>query len=77
MTKSLTSTFAAALIASAAFGGAALAAGDYYDGVSKDASSHIDRFQTSSTGDRYQAAHGVAYQTPDQGDYYDGINRPQ
>ncbi|MBA4784524.1 MAG: hypothetical protein H2046_01995 [Rhizobiales bacterium] len=78
MTKSLASSIAAALIASASFGGAALAAGDYYDGASKNAAaSHIDRTQTNSIGDRDQRFTQAPDQTIDRGDYYEGANRPQ
>jgi hypothetical protein len=76
MTKSLTSTLAAALIASVAFGGAALAGGDYYTGASKDAAGQIDRVQTSSVGDRGSFTHQEVAQTVDSGDYYEGANRP-
>jgi hypothetical protein len=76
MTKSLASAIAAALIASASFGGAALAAGDYYDGASKNAAaSHIDRTQTNSIAD--QRAAQAPDQTIDHGDYYEGANRPE
>ncbi len=77
MTKSLSSTLAAAVIASAAFGSAALASGNYYPGVSSEPVTTIDSFQTSSVGDRYQAPVQVAGQTADHGDYYQGVNRPQ
>jgi Protein of unknown function (DUF680). len=78
MTKSLTAAFAAALVASATFGGAALAAGDYYEGISKDAAaSRVDRVQTSSVGERADFARQDVRQTPDHGDYYEGANRPQ
>ncbi|MCB5202876.1 hypothetical protein LH464_10380 [Neorhizobium sp. T786] len=77
MTKSLTSTFAAALIASVAFGGAALAGGDYYAGASKEAAGHIDRVQTNSVGDRGSFTHREVTPTADSGDYYEGANRQQ
>lgn len=77
MTKSLTSTIAAALIASAAFGGAALADGDFYTGAAKEATSHLDRVHTSSIGDGSYAGQQVVAQTVDNGDYYEGANRPQ
>jgi hypothetical protein len=77
MTKSIT-TLAAALIATAAFGGAALAAGDYYEGAAKDApNSRIDRVQTGSISDRAEFASQNVRQAPDRGDYYEGANRPQ
>jgi hypothetical protein len=76
MTKSLASTIAAALIASASFGGAALAAGDYYEGVSQNtASQQIDRTQTNSIGDQGSAQ--ASAQTVDRGDYFVGANRPE
>jgi hypothetical protein len=78
MTKSLASTIAAALIASASFGGAALAAGDYYEGASQNtASQQIDRTQTNSIGDRDQRFSQASAQTVERGDYYEGANRPQ
>ena len=77
MTKSLTTTIAAALVASATFGGAALAAGDYYEGVSKEAATTIDRTQTSSVGDRGQGFAQAPAQAVDHGDYYQGANRPE
>ena len=79
MTKSLTSAFAAALIASATFGSAALAAGDYYEGVSPHAVRHsqIDRTQTNSIGERDQRLTQAPAQHVNRGDYYEGANRPQ
>ncbi|MGW9231164.1 hypothetical protein ACWGPT_09880 [Pseudorhizobium sp. NPDC055634] len=78
MTKSLTTTIAAALIASATFGTAALAAGDYYEGASKNAeASRLDRAHTGSIHDRAGTVHQDVLQTPDNGDYYTGANRPQ
>ena len=81
MTKSLTSTFAAALIASAAFGSAALASsGDYYQGSSAQPAASVDLFQTSSVRERSihdGTTFQIAGQTPDNGDYYEGANRPQ
>ena len=79
MTKSLPSTFAAALIASATFGGAAIAAGDHYEGVSPNAVHHnqIDRTQTNSIGERDQRLTQAPVQHVNRGDYYEGANRPQ
>ena len=80
MTKSLTSTFAAALIASATFGGAALAAGDYYEGASSNAAvrhNQIDRTQTNSIGERDQRLTQAPTQHVNPGDYYEGANRPE
>jgi hypothetical protein len=83
----ITSAFAAALIASASFAGAALADGDYYEGAQKSAASpSIDSTSTGSihTDDRYNGklpfnnggsrdnrASGL-----NSGDYYSGANRP-
>ncbi len=79
MTKSLTPAFAVALIASATFGGAALAAGDYYEGASQNAVRHsqIDRTQTNSIGERDQHLAQAPAQHVNRGDYYEGANRPQ
>ena len=79
MTKSLTSTIVAALLASVTFGGAALAAGDYYEGASQNNVRHsqIDRTQTGSIGDRDQPGSAASAQVVDHGDYYDGANRPE
>ncbi|CAD7026816.1 hypothetical protein REJC140_02421 [Pseudorhizobium endolithicum] len=80
MTKSLTPV-AAALIASAAFGTAALASGEYYQGLYPEAAATVDTFQTSSvreasTAPRQDAAVQVAGETVDHGDYYEGATRP-
>jgi hypothetical protein len=80
MTKSLTHAVAA-LIAFAAFGSAALASGDYYQGVYPEAAAAVDTFQTSSIRDasrapRHDAAVQVAGESVDHGDYYEGANRP-
>ena len=78
MTKTLTKTFAAALVAASAFGAsAAFAGGDYYVGGSPDAvptqsqSQHLDRFQTNSIGDKHVAIkrHAPIAQPYDHGDY--------
>ena len=77
MTKSLASTIAAALIATASFGGAAIASGDYYEGVSHNAVANgIDRTQTNSIGEHQQPLTQAPVQTVDHGDYYEGPNRP-
>src|SRR5690606_12127433 len=74
MTKSL--TLAAALLASTAFGSAAFAAGDYYEGATKSPVVTIDRTETGSIGARSDAARynvGAQVQAPvDHGDYYEG-----
>jgi len=79
MTKSL--TLAAALLASAAFGSAAFAGGDYYEGASKSPVVTIDRTETGSIGARSDAARynvGAQVQAPvDHGDYYEGASRPE
>ncbi|MGW9231165.1 hypothetical protein ACWGPT_09885 [Pseudorhizobium sp. NPDC055634] len=79
MTKSFT-TLAAALVATVTFGGAALAAGDYYEGASKTpVHSRVDRVQTGSINNNNNAdfVRQDVRQTPDHGDYYEGANRPQ
>ena len=80
MTKSLTSSFAAALIASVAFGSAALASGDYYQGAIAQPTASVDLYQTSSVGERSiqrdNVSVQVASQAVDHGDYYEGANRP-
>lgn len=49
MMKTVLSTLAAAMIASATFAGAALAEGDYYEGVSKaQTSAKVDDVKTGS-----------------------------
>lgn len=71
MTK-ISAAIAAALIASASFASAALAEGDYYQGVQKNApAATIDRISTGSIGrnDKLQA-------DINNGDYFDGANRP-
>ncbi|MGK6317529.1 hypothetical protein [Neorhizobium sp. DT-125] len=72
--KTITSTLAAALIASASFAGAALAEGDYYEGVSK--APVVDHVQTGSVAQNSQQ-HAQAVPAPvEDGDYYAGANRP-
>ena len=71
MTKTLTTTFAAALIAASAFGAsAAFAGGDYYVGGApapvQSQKQNVDTFRTTSIGDR--AVMNVA-QPHDRGDY--------
>lgn len=70
----ISSAIAAALIASASLGSAALAEGNYYQGVQKNAptaSVTVDRISTGSIGqnDKLQA-------DVNSGDYFDGANRP-
>ena len=70
----ISSAIAAALIASASLGSTALAEGDYYQGVQKNApaaSVTVDRISTGSIGqnDKLQA-------DVNSGDYFDGANRP-
>jgi hypothetical protein len=63
-----------ALTASVAFGSAALAAGDYYEGASKDRPVAVDTIYTGSIAGAHQA-----FEQPvaiDSGDYYEGANRP-
>jgi hypothetical protein len=81
MLKSIRSSLAIALMASAAFGGAALASGDYYDGASAEPAATVDLFQTSSIGtdakaDRATGMTVISDRTVDNGDYYQGANRP-
>jgi uncharacterized cupredoxin-like copper-binding protein len=86
--KTITSALAAALIASASFAGAALAAdGDYYDGVQPGQKAEVQHqiqraHQSGSygyTGSISRAA-GWDFAAGDtvvnSGDYYDGASRP-
>ncbi|MGB3812080.1 MAG: hypothetical protein WA950_02530 [Shinella sp.] len=70
MTKTLTTTFAAALVAASAFGAsAAFAGGDYYVGGAPapvQSQTKVDSFRTNSIGDKVTAQ--VA-QPHDRGDY--------
>jgi hypothetical protein len=88
MTK-ITSAFAAALIASASFAGAALAEGNYYEGVTPKgapaASASVDATRTGSIqADRNEGqllfSNGGSRDNRgsdlNSGDYYDGVNRP-
>ena len=65
-----------ALSASVALGSAAFAAGDYYEGVSKDrpAAVAVDTIKTGSIGFEAQADHQPV--AINSGDYYEGANRP-
>ncbi len=63
-----------ALTASVAFGSAAFAAGDYYEGVSKDRPSVVDTINTGSIGIEVQPHQQIA--PFNSGDYYGGANRP-
>ena len=75
MTKSL--ALVAALVASAAYGSAALAAGDYYQGADKNASeSHVDARHTGSVNGVNHSVLAQNDQTVNRGDYYEGANRP-
>ncbi|OHV75694.1 hypothetical protein [Rhizobium sp. LCM 4573] len=75
MTKSL--ALVAALVASAAYGSAALAAGDYYQGADKNASqSHVDARHTGSINSGNHSVLAQNDQTVNRGDYYEGANRP-
>ncbi len=80
MTKPL-SPVIAAIIVSAAFGGTALASGDYsYQGAYPEAVA-VDTFQTSSIRGASDLAGEskavqVAAEPVDHGDYYEGANRP-
>ena len=65
-----------ALSASVALGSAAFAAGDYYEGVSKDrpAAVAVDTIKTGSIGVEAQVDHQAI--ALNSGDYYEGANRP-
>ncbi|KAB1087619.1 hypothetical protein F4V91_14990 [Neorhizobium galegae] len=70
----ISAAIAAALIASASLGSAALAEGDYYQGVQKNApatSATVDRISTGSIGRNEKLQADV-----NSGDYFDGANRP-
>ena len=73
--KTMTSAFAAALIASASFASVALAEGDYYDGVSKTAAM-VDHVRTDSIAQAGQQNANETAPALNRGDYYDGANRP-
>jgi len=86
--KTIVSTLAAALIASASFAGAALAGGDYYEGIwpnqdHKTQSVHQapsgSYGYTGSISSAHQRANQFAAAPPKtvgSGDYYQGVNRP-
>ncbi len=73
MTKTLTTTFAAALVAASAFGAsAAFASGNYYVGGSPDAvkSQSVDQVRTHSIGNKVVVRDTtVEYKNTDRGDY--------
>ncbi|UDF30946.1 UNVERIFIED_ORG: hypothetical protein LHK14_06335 [Roseateles sp. XES5] len=79
MTKTLNTTFAAALLAASVFGGSAAFAagkGDYYPGVAREQAQSVDMIRTHSTGDRVVIANETASNVgPANGDYYKGVNR--
>jgi len=75
----ISSAIAAALIASASFGSAALAEGDYYQGIQKNApaaSAAVDRTSTGSIGQKADARKADIQAGVNSGDYFDGANRP-
>ena len=75
----ITSAIAAALIASVSFAGAALAEGDYYQGVQKNApaaSAAVDRTSTGSIGQTADVRKANIQADVNSGDYFDGANRP-
>jgi hypothetical protein len=81
--KTIASTFAAVLIASAAFASAAQASeGEYYEGAQKQQPQAASTNNTSSYGYTGSAAAMAGLKlnasTPvvDSGDYYNGANRP-
>ena len=76
MTKTLNTTFAAALVAASVFGAsAAFAGGDYYPGGSPDAvkteAQRVDTFRTNSIGDKRLVLKHTASddQRNDRGEY--------
>ncbi|UIK04034.1 hypothetical protein [Neorhizobium galegae] len=71
----ISSAIAAALIASASFATVALAEGDYYEGASK-ASAAVDHVQTGSIGQKADAQKANIQADVNNGDYFDGANRP-
>ena len=79
MTKTLNTTFAAALLAASVFGGSAAFAaekGDYYPGVSSEQAQAVDMIRTHSTGNRVVIANETAANVgPANGDYYQGVYR--
>lgn len=79
----MTKFIIAALTASVALGSAAHAAGDYYQGASKDRPLAVDRTSTGSIGSEHRFSVGNEGRrdnnwsvTVNRGDYYDGANRP-
>ena len=86
MTKTLNTTFAAALVAASVFGASAALAGDnYYQGVSpfpanEQQSQQIDRFTTQSIRNgngAVKAAPTSAEVGAAHGDYYQGVSKHQ
>ncbi|WP_411033780.1 hypothetical protein [Shinella sp. BYT-45] len=73
MTKTLATTFAAALVAASAFGAsAAFASGDYYVGGAPapvQSQTNVDRFRTNSIGDRVIVRDQSAEKPYESGDY--------
>ncbi|PXA83015.1 hypothetical protein DMC25_18575 [Caulobacter sp. D4A] len=75
----ISSAIATALIASASFGSAALAEGDYYQGIQKNApaaSATVDRTSTGSIGQTTDVRKANIPAEVNSGDYFDGANRP-
>ncbi|MFB9951278.1 hypothetical protein ACFFP0_20720 [Rhizobium puerariae] len=75
--KTITSAIAAALLASVSLAGAALADGDYYEGVSKERP--VDHVQTGSIDQNRDVRQQKAKEIPapvGSGSYYEGVNRP-
>jgi hypothetical protein len=80
MTKTFNLTFAAALVAASAFGSsAALAGGDYFQGVSNEPvqNHRVDAFRTDSIGNRAVVVETGTVENvgPARGDYYQGADR--
>ena len=63
-----------ALTASVALGTTAFAAGDYYEGASKDRPAAVDTINTGSIAGGHQTAEQSV--VINSGDYYEGANRP-
>jgi len=70
----MTKFIVTALTASVAFGSAAFAAGDYYEGASKERPAAVDSIYTGSIDGARQASEQPV--TINSGDYYEGANRP-
>ncbi|OHV84481.1 hypothetical protein [Rhizobium sp. LCM 4573] len=72
----ITSALAAAFIASVSFATAALAEGDYYEGVSNAPAASVSIDRMSTAGIVHEADASKTQVTIDRGDFFDGANRP-